>query len=854
MHRFVRPAVMALLSLGLAVGVGVGLAAPADADTSFTIAITNGPITDVSTAIDFGGTKTSSSVLTDASTDAGGASTTCAGTGEGSSSWSCVSTPGDGFSIGNYSLQVAEQDPDYTVTHTVLAFVIYAFGEAPAVTADTPVVSYRFSPDGVVTTATAVSGGNAAATTITEDLGEGGIQSIGACPAGLNSDHPFGVTPASPTTCTGTIDYDGTAGLARSRQATVTGGSLTASTDESNGVFYVPSNALNQEGSPAISYTSDAAARTVTVVGSVGTSAVTNGEVTDGAVDILDAAGGILCSTTSFSTDPSDPYVDDWSCTTPTLPYGSYDLTAAVEDQGQGSEPYELSAQNVGYGYYVDGGLSSATTVGTVDFPAPPAAAPTIGGVTDITPNWSFTVTGDLTDLHPGDTITVSGSGLPPGTTLDVVLHSTPTDLGTVVAAADGTFTQTDIIPLGVDIGAHTIQVTASGPGLITTMKQQAITVTSPPAAASGSTGKSTVTAPAPTASHGDGSTAGTGLAPNILTRALTPIADVVVHPNKIVSAFEIGLVLLLLAVLPAHLLNATIAEQSDRFERRFGTVHTPGWMARLAVWFRSAPLVGGLVVTLATAILFGFADPKFGFTLASLRLVLACGIALFLVGYVANALTALIARTQWNIVAAVSTRPYGLILTVVGVIISRILHFSPGFLIGLILGLTIQGKSAAGFAWRTVVLRSSIVLLMAIAAWIGYSTLTLGGNEGGTFGSELLVETLVAITTEGVVALLVELLPLRFLEGERVYAHSRVLWGIYYLLTLIVFVLAVVPWEGNWDALGARLWIWILVLAIFAALCVGIYIYYRRFAPPLVEEAGSEKVALGETVAGDRS
>lgn len=47
--------------------------------------------------------------------------------------------------------------------------------------------------------------------------------------------------------------------------------------------------------------------------------------------------------------------------------------------------------------------------------------------------------------------------------------------------------------------------------------------------------------------------------------------------------------------------------------------------------------------------------------------------------------------------------------------------------------------------------------------------------------------------------------LPLRFLEGERVYAHSRILWGIFYLLTL-------------------------------------------------EEERGNEAVPLGEVVSGDRS
>jgi hypothetical protein len=843
---------MTIATLGLALGVGVGLAAPAVADSGFTATVSNAPLTTASGEIDFTGTRAATSAITSASVNITGDMSSCASIPAGSATWSCEFDPDAALSPGVFSAQFVETDANNIQTTQVLSFVIHGTDETPApdATPTTPLVGYQFTPQGVTITNAATGAGNEASTVVKVVPEESDPSVIASCPDGVNSDHPLGTDPTSPVTCSPTDPIDGdTPVVAQSKQGTVGVG---VSPDQSNGVFYVPSNDITVSPNPVVNPT----AQTVTVAGSVG-----YGTSDNGGVVILDSNGGIVCRTAVFTPETSDPYAYDWSCTTSALSYGTHNLVAAVEDEdqvdGEGLD-YYLSEAGADYGYYVRGALSSSSVVGTVTFTAPttPAGPATTTGLT--TPNWSFSIGGDLTNVHPGDTLTISGSGLPAGTSLDTILHSVPTDLGTVVAAADGSFTQTATIPADTPLGDHTILVTASGPGITTTTKQQAITVTAPPAAASDSSGSSSKTgsvAPKPTAAKDNGGSAnGAGIAPNILTRALSPIADVAVHPNKIVSAIEIGLVLLLLAVLPAHLLNATIAEQSDRFERRFGKIKAPNWLFRLGVWFRSAPVVGGLIVTLVTAILFGFADPKFGFTLASLRLILACAIALFLVGYVANALTGVIARAQWNVVAAVSTRPYGLILTIVGVLISRLLHFSPGFLIGLILGLTIQGKSAAGFAWRTVVLRSSIVLVMAIAAWIGYSTLTLGGNEGGTFWSALLVETLVAITTEGVVALLVELLPLRFLEGERVYAHSRVLWGIFYFLTLVVFVLAVVPWEGNWDALHSSLWIWIVVLAAFALVCVGIYVYFRRFASPLEEEAGSEKVALGETVSGDRS
>jgi hypothetical protein len=845
-RRPLRPFVITLLSLAIALGASVGLAAPASAstDTSFTAAFSDRTLPildDYEGDLVFGGSKSASSTVTGADVSVAG-DTTCRGA-SGGTSWSCDFAPSDGYPDGHQTIVIHQQNADGTLAQNVLAFDVLNPSEEGENFSTTPVVSYSFVPGGLQLTTTESGDNDDVAGTQTFISGEGWSDGPN-CPSDANYYSPVGTYTDAAAQQSCTLSYQGGVYVATQSQQATDGDGFTYEDDQNNGLFYVPENSIL-----VVSAVANSSSKTVTVTGTADPSSFE-----DGAIEVLNESNVPLCQATDTGEDSADADLEDWTCTTSALGDGAHTLSAVDVDTateaGDGSPHYD------DYDVYITGGMSSATAIGTISFTAPGTpTTPDSSKPGDVIPVWSFTVSGDLTNLHPGDTITITGSGLPVGTSLDTILHSTPTDLGTVVAAADGTFTQTVTIPAGVELGPHTIQVTASGPGIVTTTQNQAITVTSKPTSDSGGGTKTGVDNSKPTASHGtEGAAGGAAIAPNILTRALTPIADVALHPNKIVSAIEIGLVLLLLAVLPAHLLNATIAEQSERFERRFGKARAPGWLSRMSAWFRSAPVVGGILVTVATGILFGFADPKFGWTLASLRLVLAAGIALFLVGYVANALTGLVARVQWNIVAAVSTRPYGLVLTIVGVLISRLLHFSPGFLIGLILGLTIQGKSAAGFAWRTVILRTSIVLIMAIAAWIGYSTLTLGGaeGEGKSFGTALLVETLVAITTEGVVALLVELLPLRFLEGERVYAHSRVLWGVFYFLTLVVFVLAVVPWEGNWDALHGSLWIWIVVLAAFAAICVGIYIYFRRFAKPLEAEAGNEEVALGETVGRD--
>ncbi len=445
---------------------------------------------------------------------------------------------------------------------------------------------------------------------------------------------------------------------------------------------------------------------------------------------------------------------------------------------------------------------------------------------------WAFTVLGiDLGNVHPGDHFTVTGTELPPGATVSGELHSAAVPVGSATVANDGSFALPITVPLDFEPGPHELVLTLTEPGGASVAAQQPLTVVSatadsisepsPAPDAQGSQGSHTSTDPLGSDSAGGGS--------NILTHGLDSIADVLAHPAKVPAAIEIGLVLLIFAVLPGHLLNATLAEQYERFRRRVprGRRHVPAWWKQLHAAIQRAPFLAGLALTTATALLFGFADPRFGFSLASLRLFLGLAIALAVVSYLTNAIVGRVMRGRWKVDVEVSLRPLGLILTVVGVVVSRVLDFSPGFLIGLVLGLVINEKQLAKHAWRAVLLRTSILLGLALLAWLGFSLFD-SQQEGGSFGSELAVETLVAITTEAVVGLLVELLPLRLLQGEKLYQKSKALWGALYLVTVFIFVVAVVPWEGNWAELGNSLWTWIGIVVGFGILATGTYIYFR--------------------------
>jgi MFS family permease len=465
---------------------------------------------------------------------------------------------------------------------------------------------------------------------------------------------------------------------------------------------------------------------------------------------------------------------------------------------------------------------------------------------------WAFTVLGiDLNHVHPGDHFTVTGTDLPPGAIVTGELHSTVVSVGRATVAQDGTFALPVTVPMDFEAGAHELVLTLTDPSGVAVAAQQPLIVE--PTGAGSSAGSSPTADPGTRASGAHTSTDPLGSesaigGSNILTHGLNSIADVIRHPEKVPAALEIGLVLLIFAILPSHLLNATLAEQYERFVERRPHLRrrAPRWWARLHALLNRAPFLAGLALTTVTALLFALADPRFGFTLASLRLLLGLAIALALVTYLTNAVVSRIMRSRWKVDVEVSLRPLGLVLTVVGVAVSRILDFSPGFLVGLVLGLVIQEKSVKQHAWRAVLLRTSILLGLALVAWLGYSLFDTE-HEGGTFASELAIETLVAITTEAIVGLLIELLPLRLLEGQKLFEKSHVLWGALYVVTTVIFVVAVVPWEGNWAELGGSLWAWLGIAVGFGILATGVYLYFRIRTPRESSEAGADAGAEAE-------
>jgi hypothetical protein len=185
-------------------------------------------------------------------------------------------------------------------------------------------------------------------------------------------------------------------------------------------------------------------------------------------------------------------------------------------------------------------------------------------------------------------------------------------------------------------------------------------------------------------------------------------------------------------------------------------------------------------------------------------------------VSYVSSWISGAIIKRAWGVEASIQLQPAALIFAVAGVVLARLLDFSPGFLVGLVIGLEIATRTKEPYRSRSAVVQLSVLAGVAVMAWVAYSIATAMMPSEPNFGQALTLDTLAATVVEGLTAATVAILPLGFLEGRELFKYSKRLWLAMFLGLALLFSLLVLPLATN--ANGPSDWlVWGLVLIGFA-------------------------------------
>jgi hypothetical protein len=319
-----------------------------------------------------------------------------------------------------------------------------------------------------------------------------------------------------------------------------------------------------------------------------------------------------------------------------------------------------------------------------------------------------------------------------------------------------------------------------------------------------------------------------------------------------------------LLIVFPAQLFNSTYEENHERIDRQLAKL--PFWRRRPqgastpdtshdpepAVAPRGRRLSVFFGCVLLGTLLAGLLDPKLGAntaTFAMLTGVFASVLVTVLVVVLAGRVYRSVSKhaTGWYLEAI----PSALLVAVVCVLVSRLTHFEPGYLYGVLGGAVFVAALTEKSEGRAEVTVSVVALLLALVAWVAFEPVSRSANADGASYATLTLDALLAsLFIGGLEGMLFGLVPLRFLPGARIKAWSWIAWTALFVVVLYVFVHVLLMPESGYlgRSTSASVTLTVVLFGAFAVISVAFWGYFRW--RPTAEEPAADVAAGAEAEA----
>lgn len=479
---------------------------------------------------------------------------------------------------------------------------------------------------------------------------------------------------------------------------------------------------------------------------------------------------------------------------------------------------------------------TSSPTLTTKTVSVPKAAPAPFAAV-----EWSFTFKnasgGAL--VFPGDTLVITSAKLPPSAKVIVELHSTPVRLGSAIADASGDLSLTVTVPLDIEAGSHNLVAILTAPTIKPSMASVPIAIEEV-VELEGTLAAGPPT-PAPVAEPSSEDTRGFDDEHNGIADSLPTIFDIEVEPWKVATTGGLAAAFVLLAALPAELLESTLTEN---YGRAFG------WLApvrrRVARWqarkprVLNNPWVGSSLAVGTAALILGFSDPTFGFNASSVRTFLALYLSLFLLNVAVGAIKISLAERRLRLPGHLTPMPGALIVAAVSVLVSRAMDISPSLLFGLVVGVSFARAQSKEVNGKLALVGVMSIFGIGIVSWVLFSLLVDVTGRGSGFLSGLLEESLAATALEALSVLLVGLLPFQYLEGKALHDWDQRIWAGMYFVAAAAFVFIAVPTGASWEESTAPVSTWLVICAGFGLISVAAWAAFR-YIPALHEERTRE-------------
>ncbi|MDX6680847.1 MAG: TolB protein, partial [Solirubrobacteraceae bacterium] len=256
-----------------------------------------------------------------------------------------------------------------------------------------------------------------------------------------------------------------------------------------------------------------------------------------------------------------------------------------------------------------------------------------------------------------------------------------------------------------------------------------------------------------------------------------------------------IGVLLLLLLGLPARLFNQTVTANRRELAGWFAPVRdafdaiTPGAVRGLLGF-------AGVSAVIATGI-YAFLDPQFpnkpGAAEYALGMLLAFGV---LVGLQLVTWRRYVHRHLPEVAGGWSVYPGQVAVSIMCVAVSRIAHFVPGLVFGMSGGYQPRRPLSVPHAGRRALLSYSWLLAISLTAWAASIPIARAADHAGASAVVLVLDAALAVLAlGGMQSVVFGLVPLMFMDGEKLYRWRRSVWlGLWSVGVLWMAIVVINP------------------------------------------------------------
>ncbi|MDQ3896742.1 MAG: hypothetical protein M3326_05740 [Actinomycetota bacterium] len=313
------------------------------------------------------------------------------------------------------------------------------------------------------------------------------------------------------------------------------------------------------------------------------------------------------------------------------------------------------------------------------------------------------------------------------------------------------------------------------------------------------------------------------------------PLPDQVsLDPGQLLLSAGIAVGVILLIAFPYELFNSTMEENYDEIRGWFG------FRPRVVGEGRSlGRAVSFFVLTALSAVVCGFLSPDFGLNTTSLVLFVGMFVAMLVMAVVFSLPADIGIHRRFGEWGKLNFLPGSVLVSIVLVLLSRLLDFQPGYFYGALAGLAFRSALSDEVQGRMTAANWLFSLVVSVAAFFLRAPVSEAAAQPGASTWWIGVEACLAVIfLWGVEGLAVAMLPMRFLDGRKVFRWSRTAWSVLFFLGVFATVHVLLrPGSGYVGETSGTVTIAVMVLyATFGIASAAFWAYFRyrpaRWAP----------------------